>query len=175
MAKKNKRFPIVLVEGETEKALIDDFKRKHKDPIKRIIKLNLWLGDVNKVLISLTEQNDIIVVFDTDAKDGFDTFHKNIKAILARKHNVFLLQQTNNFENELTYACKCTENTLFSLFCKKIKSCDNFKASFLKSKTRLEMLESLGFKKDLLWQRGLISELLKLNYQASSYNNILDS
>lgn len=37
-----KKFAIVLVEGETEKALFKDFKSIYGYPIKKIVIVNLW-------------------------------------------------------------------------------------------------------------------------------------
>ena len=69
---KTKKHAIFFVEGETEKSLLNDFKKIDKDPIKRIIKINLWNNDVKKILPNLTEINDIVIIFDTDLKQGID-------------------------------------------------------------------------------------------------------
>lgn len=171
---KTKKHAIFFVEGETEKSLLNDFKKTDKDPIKRIIKINLWNNDVKKILPNLTEINDIVIIFDTDLKQGIERFNKNIEAILARKHNVFLLQQTNNFEQELIYSCQCNQKNLFDEFCKKIVSADNFKNSFIKCNTRLEKLKSLGFSKSRLWSRELIKELEFKEKHKASYSEIID-
>ncbi|WP_318375874.1 hypothetical protein [Enterobacter sp.] len=169
---KKKKHAIFFVEGETEKFLLNDFKKRDKDPIKRIIKINLWNTDVKKILPNLTEVNDIVIVFDTDLKQGIERFNKNIDAILARNHNVYLLQQTDNFEQELVYSCQCSKKTLFDEFCKKIVSADNFKNSFIKCSTRLDKLNSLGFSKGRLWCREIIDELKHQKIRKSSYLNL---
>ncbi|MGV3749290.1 hypothetical protein ACV8R2_02445 [Citrobacter freundii] len=171
---KNKKHAIFFVEGETEKSLLNDFKKMDKDPIKRIIKINLWNTDVKKILPNLTETNNIVIIFDTDLKQGIERFNKNIDAILARKHTVYLLQQTDNFEKELTYSCQCNQKNLFEEFCKKITSADNFKNSFIKCNTRLEKLKSLGFSKNRIWCRDLIDELKHKKAHKSSYVKIIN-
>ncbi|EOX6949220.1 TPA: hypothetical protein ACXE54_002432 [Klebsiella michiganensis] len=170
---KNKRHAIFFVEGETEKSLLNDFKKIDKDPIKRIIKINLWNTDVKKLLPNLTEVNDIVIIFDTDSKVGIQRFNSNIEAILSRKHSVYLLQQTSNFEHELIYSCNCTQKNLFEEFCKKIVSADNFKNSFIKCTTRLDKLKSLGFSKDRIWSRGLILELSHRNALKNTYSKTI--
>lgn len=173
MSKSKRRFPIFFVEGETEKYLIEDFKKIHKDPIKRIVKINLWNNDVSKILPGLTEVNDIVIIFDTDHLDGIERFNKNIDIILSRKHRVHLFQQTSNFEHELMYSCKCTQKKLLDEFCKKIVSVDNFKSSFIKCNSRFEKLAAIGFSKEKMWSRGFINELVHREIYKSKYFDVI--
>lgn len=99
-----KKFAIALVEGETEKSLLNDFKNSLKYPIKRIVKVNLWNSDIKKIAPSFTEPSDILVIFDTDILDNLDRFQENLKILTSRKHTIFLFQQKNNFEDEIAHA-----------------------------------------------------------------------
>ncbi|HHG2470636.1 TPA: hypothetical protein ACPVGV_003374 [Escherichia coli] len=42
-----KKFAIILVEGDTEKALFQDFKTLLGYPIKKIVIANLWNVNIN--------------------------------------------------------------------------------------------------------------------------------
>ncbi|WP_416054191.1 TOPRIM nucleotidyl transferase/hydrolase domain-containing protein, partial [Escherichia coli] len=96
-----KKFAIILVEGDTEKALFQDFKTLLGYPIKKIVIANLWNVNINKYMPALTENSEIIVVFDTDRIENLDRFKNNLNLLKAKKHTIHLFQQTSNFEDEL--------------------------------------------------------------------------
>lgn len=164
-----KKFAIVLVEGETEKSLIQDFKSILKYPIKKVVKVNLWNNKIKSLLPSITEPSEIVVVFDTDLLVNINRFKENIELLKAKKHAVLLFQQNNDFECELSSACAITKNKLFEEFCPKIPSSDNFKNEFIKTTNRLKRLDDLKINKDKLWEKKLIKQLVQYQAEHSSH------
>lgn len=164
-----KKFAIVLVEGETEKALLNDFKTLLKYPIKRVVKVNMWNNDLRKITPSFTEPSDILVVFDTDRTENIKRFKDNVKLLQSKKHKVFLLQQIDNFEAEICHAASVHKQRLLKLFCPKIVSSDNFKNEFNSQPNRLKKLEDLGLNKEKLWERNLIVILEEYSTLHSSH------
>jgi hypothetical protein len=164
------KFAIVLVEGETEKALFNDLKSILKYPIKRIIKANLWNNEIKKVTPLLTEASDILVVFDTDKIENIERFQENLKILKAKKHTVYLLQQLENFEEEICYASRLSPRKLYGHFCTKIISSDNFKNEFNAQDNRLKKLDDIGLNKGKLWERDLIKLLNNYTKQHSSHD-----
>lgn len=165
-----KKFAIVLVEGETEKALFKDFKSIYGYPIKKIVIVNLWNVGIKKFMPSLTEVNDIIITFDTDRIENLERFKENINLLLAKKHNIHLFQQIENFEDELAKACGLSNRALYSSFCPKIVSSDNFKNEFIALHNRLVKLDGINLNKTSLWSRGLIPQLNAYTQQQSSHD-----
>lgn len=165
-----KKFAIILVEGETEKALFNDFKTLLGYPIKKIVIANLWNVSIKKLMPSLTEKSDILVVYDTDRIQNIDRFKENINLLKSKKHVIHLFQQTDNFEGELAFACGISNHRLYSCFCPKIISADNFKSEFIALRNRLTKLDSLNMNKTLLWNRGLIPQLAEFNPHNSSHS-----
>jgi len=164
-----KKYAIALVEGETEKYLLNDFKTQLKYPIKRIIKVNLWNNDIKKIVPSFTEKSDILIIFDTDRIENIQHFKDNLNLLKAKKHTIFLLQQKDNFEEEEAYASSVSIRKLLTHFCSKIVSLDNFKNEFNAQLNRLQKLEGLGLNKRKLWERNLIDQLNNFNEQHSSH------
>lgn len=167
MAAKN--FAIVFVEGETEKAMFNDFKTLHGYSIKKIVIANLWHVNINKLLPALTEKSEILVVFDIDRLENIDRFKTNIKLLKSKKHSIYLFQQNKNFEDELARACKLTARKLYSAFCPKIVSADNFKNEFIGLRNRMAKLESLNIDKNALWDKDLIAQISEYNDLHSSH------
>lgn len=164
-----KKFAIILVEGETEKALLNDFKTILKYPIKRIVKVNVWNSDLKKITPSFTEPSDILVVFDTDRIENIKRFTENIKLLQSKKHKVFLLQQIDNFEAEICHASSIKKQKLLKTFCPKIVSLENFKNEFNAQQNRLKKLDEIGLNKNKLWERELIAQLNIFNERHSSH------
>ena len=165
-----KKYAIALVEGETEKYLLNDFKNQLKYPIKRIIKVNLWNNEIKKIIPSFTEKCEILIVFDTDRTENIQRFKDNLNLLKAKKHTIFLLQQKSNFEEEIAYASSITTRRLLAHFCPKIISLDNFKNEFNAQSNRLQKLEGLGLNKRKLWERSLIAQLNSYNEEHSSHD-----
>ncbi|HDH0362014.1 TPA: hypothetical protein PIO68_004233 [Klebsiella pneumoniae] len=163
------KYAIVLVEGETEKFLINDLKSYLKYPIKRVIKANLWNNNIKKIIPSLTEQSDILIIFDTDKTENLQRFKDNLNFLKSKKHSIFLFQQISNFEEEIAYASSTTTRKLLTHFCSKIISPDNFKGIFNSQANRLQRLDEFGLKKEKLWERKLIKPLNTFNEHHSSH------
>ena len=166
-----KKFAIILVEGDTEKALFQDFKTLLGYPIKKIVIANLWNVNINKYMPALTENSEIIVVFDTDRIENLDRFKNNLNLLKAKKHTIHLFQQTSNFEDELANACGVSNRKLYSCFCPKIISADNFKNEFIALRNRMMKLDGLGLNKTLLWSRGIIPQSRDYNFHVSSHDD----
>ncbi|MBJ9836135.1 hypothetical protein [Citrobacter portucalensis] len=164
-----KKYAIVFVEGETEKAMFNDFKTLHGYPIKKIVIANLWHVSINRLLPALTEKSEILIVFDTDRLENIDRFKANLKLLKSKKHSIHLFQQNDNFEKELAHACSITPRRLYSAFCPKIVSSDNFKNEFIALRNRMARLENLNINKDLLWERDLIIQINEFRQHHSSH------
>lgn len=170
-----KKFAIVFVEGDTEKAMFNDFKTLHGYPIKKIVIANLWHVNINKLLPMITEKSEIIITFDTDRLENIDRFKANIRLLKSKKHKIYLFQQNKNFEEELAHACSIPTRRLYSAFCPKIVSADNFKNEFIWLRNRMAKLESLNINKNLLWSRDLIVQISEYNDHHSSHQKYFTS
>lgn len=154
-----------LVEGETEDVLIKDLKRKYNFTVKAIRIINLWNTAERKIKALLNtlelKNSHVFIVYDTDRVENINNFINNINIISKCSSKTFILQQNNNFEEELAYACSKSTSALYSCFCVQITSCDNFKNSFISSRNRLEKLDGLNFNDDRLWDtaRNLLSHI----------------
>ncbi|MEX6283216.1 hypothetical protein AB6F89_14750 [Providencia hangzhouensis] len=154
-----KKSPLIyfFVEGETEDILIKDLKRKYNFTVKNIRIINLWNITERKLKVLLTtlepKKSNVFIVYDIDRTENIDNFLKNINIITKYSSKTYILQQNNNFEEELAYACNKTKQLIYNCFCAQITSCDNFKNSFIDCRNRLEKLEGLNFNDNKLWDK----------------------
>lgn len=141
----------IFVEGETEEKLLKELK-----VIGRIKKINLWNKDVNKLLRTFKPNTAIFVIYDTDAMQSeanITRFNANLATLKKNHYLAGILQQTENFEDELVHACRQfkTLKDLFKAF--DAVNADEFKTKFLKANNPIEILEKFGFDKHELWQK----------------------
>lgn len=161
---------IIFVEGETEMSLFNYLKKNSTIQAKKIVKKNLWSECIKKYSINIPKNSDIIVVFDSDITNQAERFIQNIKYLMSRKHNIFLFQQTQNFEEEIAHCCSLTTKKLFSSFCKnKTAGANDFKRDFIACNNQVEKITSLGWNKQKWFVRDLDESLQILNAYKSSY------
>lgn len=145
-----------FVEGETEKAFIEQIKNKYVLSGK-IDVLNILQNEIkNSRLISIKPNTTIILIFDTDVqkKELLNRLAQNIKILKASKHikEVVVISQVLNFEDELVYATNIKSIEKFIPNCTK----KEFKGKFIKlGSNMVAMLEKQDFDADKLWSRSV--------------------
>lgn len=162
---------IILVEGDTEISIFNNLKRLGEIQAKKVVKKNLWCECIKSYSINIPKSCDVIIVFDTDVINQADRFIKNINYLLSRKHNVILMQQTSNFEDEIAYCCSLSIRNLFSKFCKtKTPSPDDFKRDFIACTNQIEKLKNIGWDKKKWFIRQLHPSITILTKHQSNYD-----
>ena len=145
-----------FVEGETEKAFIEQIRNKYVLSGK-IDVLNILQNEIkNSRLISIKPNTTIILIFDTDVqeKELLNRLTQNIKILKNSKHikEVIVIPQVLNFEDELVYATNIKSIEKFIPNCTK----KEFKSKFIKLGSKMvAMLEKHGFNTDKLWSRSV--------------------
>ena len=145
-----------FVEGETEKAFIEQIRNKYVLSGK-IDVLNILQNEIkNSRLISIKPNTTIILIFDTDVqkKELLNRLAQNIKILKASKHikEVVVISQVLNFEDELVYATNIKSIEKFIPNCTK----KEFKSKFIKlGSGMVAMLEKQDFNADKLWSRSV--------------------
>ncbi|EEV5956314.1 hypothetical protein [Escherichia coli] len=173
---KNQNAKIIFVEGETEYALFQKMKQKGLIKFKKIVKKNFWVDDIKKYAVNIPKNCDLIVVFDSDVIDRVDRFIQNVNYLASRKHSIFLLQQTRNFEEEIAYCCSVTLNKLIASFCKcKTSGVADFKRDFISSSNPFDKLVALGINQDKWFKRELHHSLLSLSKYKSDFSTYFNA
>lgn len=164
------KIKLILVEGDTELSLFQKLKREGRIGFKSVVKKNLWQDGIKSYAITIPRGCDLLVVFDTDELGQVERFISNIQFLNSRGHNVYLLQQTNNFEEELAWCCGKSVAKLVAEFCvKKASGVHDFKRDFIACKNPLPKLIKLGLK-DVRWfTRDLHESLQPLVKLKSSF------
>lgn len=145
-----------FVEGDTEKAFIEQIRNKYVLSGK-IDVLNILQNEIkNSRLISIKPNTTIILIFDTDVqkKELLNRLAQNIKILKASKHikEVIVIPQVLNFEDELVYATSIKSIEKFIPNCTK----KEFKSKFIKlGSNMVAMLEKQDFDADKLWSRSV--------------------
>ena len=85
----------------------------------------------------------LFIVFDTDELGNVSSFIDAIKLLALHCKKLFILQQTQHFEDELCYACQCKMTELVAMFAADGKN--NFKQRFIASSDSLSQLKKQGF------------------------------
>ena len=164
----NNTIILILVEGETEQHLINDSNIRGKVKI-----FNCWDNEIKKIQRMINSKYHVVIVYDTDIINPACTkrFKENITVLSKICHQITILQQTQNLEDELIYACSCSEKSLLNEF--KSSSKSEFKSSFLKCTNPLVKLEKLGFDSNKMWDRDIIKEFENLiNVKTVNNKNI---
>lgn len=117
---------LYLVEGETEKALLNqkisnaiNIHNKDSNPNIEHGKIALFnpycAPNINKVLSKCDKKTIIILIIDSDLVED-ERFIKNIKSLSEVCNKLIILTQTNNFEDELVKICNCNKKKLYSTY-----------------------------------------------------------
>lgn len=161
---------IIFVEGDTEVSLFNNLKKGGAIQAKKIAKKNLWDECIKKYSVNIPKNCDIIVVFDTDVTVQSNRFIQNIQYLISRKHKIILMQQTDNFEEEIAHCCNLTTKRLFNIFCKtKSPGAGDFKRDFIACTNQIEKLTSIGWDKRKWFVRNLHNSLSTLHVYQSNY------
>ena len=145
-----------FVEGETEKAFIEQIKNQYVLSGK-INVINILQNEIkNSRLMSIKPNTTIVLIFDTDVqeKELLNRLAQNIKILKASKHikEIVVIPQVLNFEDELVYATNIKSIEKFIPKCTK----KEFKGKFIKlGFSMVAMLEKQDFNADKLWSRSV--------------------
>lgn len=162
---------LFLVEGETEERLIKTYY------IGQVKIVNLWSLPHKKIntITRLIPQKGIkvFIVCDIDNTVSCQNFLKNFHEI--KRHvgvkNIYLLQQTKNFEHELLYCMGIKRKKLYEIF-NNATSDEKLKRNFLSENDLLAKLKSNGFDIKKLWSREICQSLVELKDFQKSSNDI---
>lgn len=164
------RVKILFVEGETESSLFKKMKQANLICVKQIVKKNLWAEDIRSYALNIPKNSDVLVVFDSDEVTQIDRFVRNVNFLNKRGHVVHLLQQTTNFEEELSWCCNQSMRCLISCFCPgKTSGINDFKRDFISCTKPLDKLITLGLKPERWFSRELHGSLVALQHLKSSF------
>jgi len=165
---KKKENLLYFVEGETETALLNALTILGKKQ-----KLNLWEQDVSRFVRRIKPDTSIYILYDTDVLHQYRRFIDNLKKLDTEKNvaNIFLLQQTENLEDEVAFACTISSrNKLFRAF--NTQDATEFKSVFIKTNNLLERLNKLKLNPEKLWQGEHLVELSSYKKWRSSYQKL---
>ncbi|SMN15522.1 hypothetical protein CRYPA_1562 [uncultured Candidatus Thioglobus sp.] len=141
---------LYFYEGECEEKLLKFLK--HKEIIKsgKTTKFNLWQDKIKQLkrLLPRHRKSELYFLIDTDKLANIQLFKDNLENL--KQHNICLIVQYKNLEDELSYICDQTRTELFSEFnaCNK----DEFTSKFIKASNLQSKLNSCDFSK--IWSRG---------------------
>ena len=148
---------IFLVEGETEKAVVNAL-----NVLGNPVKFNLWDKDIKKILRRYNPKNSIfIIIFDTDILDNIARFNGNLKILKSSGFVYYLLPQTKNLEEELLYACSLPNNRqlIIHFGAQGLDDCKSIIAQLHPSVLK-DKLETLSLDKSRLWSRPIPSSII---------------
>ncbi len=152
-----KNNPLVyIVEGETEKKLIQSIKNEFIFPGKIYVR-NLVQVKSIETLVRLIQNNSyVVIVFDTDINEikAVENLSKNIKLLKKLKNvkEIILIPQRLNLEDELIFSSSIIKIKEFT----KSKSNTEFKKDFLTitDLNVLKRIREINFDIDKFWNRN---------------------
>lgn len=160
---------LFLVEGETEEKLVQLF---FLGQVKRV---DLWSLKNEKIhtitrLIS-KKGTKVYIICDVDAinPSNCQNFLQNFHCIKrhVKEENIFILQQTNNFEHELLYSLGLKRKELYEIF--HASGEEKLKKNFLAENQLLNKLMENNFDIKKLWIRPIHQSLSTLiNFKKSA-------
>lgn len=166
------KVKIMFVEGETEMSFFQKLKRDKRIAIKSIVKKNLWQDNIKNYAITIPKNSELYIVFDSDEVGQAKRFIDNVNFLRRRGHSIFLLQQKNNFEEELAWCCGKTLPKFITAFCvKKTSGVSDFKRDFIACGNPLSKLLDLGLQETILFSRELHEALRPLIKMKSKFSN----
>jgi hypothetical protein len=145
------RHYLYLVEGETEKVLIDVLKKSGCLVAGRIEVLDVTKTIITRrKIMTFSPRTTVVLVFDTDTES--DHILSENLSILSdarpRVSQIVFVPQVRSFEDELLYSCS---------HAKQLKDfwgvVDDFKRTFIHCKNLERDLKSKGFDLSLIWTR----------------------
>lgn len=162
-----------IVEGPTEKKLIDNIKNNHILSGKVYVKNLAQNGSIETILKMIKPKTHVIIVFDTDldCKNNFNCFCENIEKIKKCKNtkNIILIPQISNLEDELIFSTNIKTIKEFT----KSKSNKEFKTDFLAmtdSNIPRKLIE-LKFDINQIWSRTPKNIYKKFKNDAATIKN----
>lgn len=157
--KQSKSNYLYLVEGETEKLLINAIKNEYLQAGKVEV-INITQAIIKEgFLRTFKENTTIILVFDTDilgelGKNNVCKINENIKRLKKYSPEILLIPQHHNFEAEMLFATNL--KNLKDFFNTKTDSPNEFKSKFLglNNDTHVrKKLKEWGFDIQRLWSK----------------------
>lgn len=175
---------IYLVEGETEKYLIEDLKKNEITISAQVVRFNLWDNDIGKLIANIPPANKgfVCIIYDTDVLYHSETnnrdalinkFKNNIKRLIDKKYNIILLQQTFNLEDELGFCCNCDITLLYKHF--NVTERNKLKTAFLNTRDIVKYLEKINFQKEKLWIKPIDGYLEQYEQHKGNYHSLVSN
>ncbi|AIL32394.1 hypothetical protein [Basilea psittacipulmonis] len=164
------RKQLFIVEGETEEVFLSEIL----EVPGKIVILNLWQENLKKHIAKYNKSNTF-VVFDVDSLDPrkIETMCKNLQLLKEMKLLAGLMQQTENFEEELIRCCRHIKSAqkLCDVF--GAVSLSEFKNKFISTGGKsIKKLNDHGFNRELLWTGQLIPELKEYKTYQVTHNHL---
>lgn len=168
---KTTKVRIIFVEGDTELSFFNKMKQEKKISAKVIVKRNLWQDNIKSYAVTIPKSSELFVIFDCDQISQSERFLQNIALLKSRGHTIFLLQQTNNFEEELAYCCSMPLKRFIENFCsRKGSGVNDFKRDFISCSNPLQKLMQIGMQESKWFSRDLHVVLTNLRSQKSHFS-----
>lgn len=157
---------LFLVEGETEKKLLHALQSRHSALRGKVTIFNICQKPIEKILRSI--KSDILyIVYDTDTLHNTDESNRviqNFYTLKKHKLNFYLIQQTNNLEDELIASCAelNRKEKLYKSF--GAHGCAEFKHKLCSHKQLYnKLLEELNFTLNRMWAQDIHPKLHQFN------------
>lgn len=158
--KKSKSI-LFLIEGETEEKLIKELKL-----LGKIQYFNFWDTDISKIIARI-RADEVYIVYDTDVTTNINRFIKNLKKLQMQKIKFYLLQQTNNLEDEIINCSSCKNiRQIFN------SSRTEFKECFLSCNNLSRKLFEIDFSPEKLWTGQDNSNLLQWSSLRRNFSHL---
>ena len=143
----NSQITFYIVEGETERKLINTYKNTHIRSGKVSI-FNLWDQKINNIERRFGIGSTIICILDTDQRRGIANLLKNIQILKDQRFKVIVFLQNKNLEDEIIRSCSAVKNMteIFNCPNNKVKKC------FCEESNLKGKLEKAGFDITKMWQ-----------------------
>lgn len=167
-----------FVEGECEKKFIEDLLSSRQIKILlKVKKINLWMeNSIKKHIITIKKDDKIFIIFDTDTVNNQNKskFIKNLNLLIRNKNKIVLLEQNQNFEDELCYSLNFTRLQLLKEF--KADGVSEFKSRFIALTSTSNKLKCLNINWEKLWNRSVIYKDIEhqINNKGVSVGNYSD-
>lgn len=155
-----------LVEGDDEKDFLLSVKK-----IGKVLKLNLWQDDVSKFISYFDKKTNIYMIYDTDCVENIEKFIENLNTLKRNSKNIYLLQQTLNFEDEMMRCFNLRrQKDLYSIF--SATTLSDFKRNFRSESDLFSKLKNSGFLYKNLWGEEIIEQLRIFSGHKVVFNDV---
>ena len=155
-----------LYEGDDEEHFLKSLKKMGK-----IKKLNLWQDEASKFISLFGKKVSIYIIYDTDHVGNIEKFIENLNVLKRNSKNIYLLQQTLNFEDEMMQCFNLRrQRDLYNIF--SATTLSDFKHNFRTESNLFYKLKNSGFSYRNLWGGNIINQLKDFSQCKVLFNSV---